>query len=183
MTATVSRRNTPDKALFMGMWLVIAASCMMFTGLTSAYVASQGLGPAWEQLSIRPLVFINTAILLLSSATMEHARRRAGRNPCVPSGLLVTLALGILFLAGQIALFRQMGQAGYYLNTGRQSSFFYVLTSLHGLHVMAGIVALAWLAHRLRGSNPRRAVRTNIVTLFWHFMGCLWIWLLLVLYA
>jgi len=183
MTAAVSRRNTPDKALLMGMWLVIAASCMMFTGLTSAYVASQGLGPAWQQLSMRPLVMVDTAILLFSSATIEHARRRVRRESGVPSGLLVTLALGLAFLAGQLTLFHQMGEAGYYLNTGRQSSFFYVLTTLHGLHVVAGIMAIAWVAGRLRRSDTRRDVRMKVVSLFWHFMGALWLWLLVVLYA
>ena len=186
MTATVRRSNTPDKAWRMGMWLTIAASCMMFTGLTSAYVVSQGLGPPWEQLEIRPLAGMNSLILLLSSGTMEYARRRARRELGVPRSLLVTLGLGLLFVAGQLALFRQLGNEGFYLNTGRQTSFFYVLTSLHGLHVVAGIIGLAFVAGRMqsRGAgDPRRQLRLDIVTLFWHFMGCLWIWIMVVLFV
>ena len=186
MTGAFSRRAAPDSAWRMGMWLTIAASSMMFTGLTSAYVVSQGLGPAWEQLHMRPLVWADTLILLISSGTMERARRGASQHSGTSRSLGITLLLGLLFLAGQIGVFRQLAQEGYYLNTGRQSSFFYVLTSLHGLHVIGGILALSFVAGkmgRMGADDPRRGVRMDVVSIYWHFMGVLWLWLLVVLFA
>ena len=169
----------PDRAWRMGMGLGIAASSMMFVGLTSAYVVSQGFGPAWSQLHMRPILWINTGVLLLSSASMERTRR----SPEVRN-LLATLGLGLLFLAGQIAAFQQLGQEGYYLNTGRQSSFYYVLAGLHGLHVTGGILALIWIGIRMRRDqpDPRRQTRIEVVSYYWHFMGALWIYLLGVLF-
>src|SRR4051812_28930797 len=86
-----------------GIVLALAAVSMMFIGLTSAYVVSQGLSPLWKQIHMRPLIGINTAILLFSSYTMERARRGSSAR-----WLLVTLALGLTFLAGQIGAFREL---------------------------------------------------------------------------
>jgi cytochrome c oxidase subunit 3 len=167
MAASLSENNNR-----VGMWLALAAASMMFLGLTSAYVVSQGLSPAWNQVHMRPLVWIDTAILLSGSVTMELARR--GR---ALKWVAATLSLGVLFLAGQITVFHQLAQEGYYLNTGRQSSFYYVLTSLHGLHVLGGILALTWIAAR------RRYARLEVMSLYWHFMGALWLYLLVVFFA
>lgn len=161
-----------------GMWFGVAASAMMFIGLTSAYIVSQGLGPAWEQIHIRPLIWVNTAILAASSFVLERGLR--GRN-----SVLGAAGLGLLFLCGQLAVFRQLQTEGYYLNTGRQSSFFYVLTGLHGLHVLGGLLALGWLAWRISrdgSADPQSTARFRVVSIFWHFMGVLWLYLLAVLF-
>src|SRR4051812_14811020 len=105
-----------------GIFLALAAISMMFVGLTSAYVVSQGLGPLWKQIHLQPLIWINTFVLLASTATMEQARRHASAK-----WVLGTLLLGLAFVAGQIGVFGQLANAGLYLNTGRQASFYYVL--------------------------------------------------------
>jgi cytochrome c oxidase subunit 3 len=154
-----------------GMLLALAAISMMFIGLTSAYLVDQGLGPLWKQVQLSPLIGINTAVLLFSSYTMEQARRSASRK-----WLIGTLALGLTFLAGQIGVFSQLANEGLYLNTGRQASFYYVLTGLHGLHILGGIAALAWTALRMR------ATAFELTSIYWHFMGALWLYLLLVIF-
>jgi cytochrome c oxidase subunit III len=150
---------------------------MMFIGLTSAYVVSQGLNPVWKQLHLRPLIWIDTGILLFSSYTMEQARSRKAVN-----WLLATFLLGLAFLAGQIGVFQQLANEGFYLNTGRQASFYYVLTGLHGLHVLGGIFALGWTAFRMKKTALEVTSTLEVTSIYWHFMGALWIFLLVVIF-
>jgi len=151
--------------------LTLAAISMMFIGLTSAYVVSQGISPLWKQVQMRPLIWINTAVLLFSSYTLEQGRRRVSAK-----WLIGTLALGTAFLAGQLGVFAQLANDGLYLSTGRQTSFYYVLTGLHGLHVLGGLAALAWTAGHMR------AAALEVTSFYWHFMGGLWLYLLLVIF-
>src|SRR6185503_8122313 len=157
----------PHSANRTGLILGLAAVSMMFIGLTSAYVVSQGINPLWKQVHMRPLIWIDTAVLLFSSYSMERARRQVSSR-----WLIATLLLGITFLAGQIGVFAQLAQEGLYLNTGRQPSFYYVLTGLHGLHILGGIFALTWTALRLRRST------LDLAAIYWHFMDALWLYLL-----
>jgi cytochrome c oxidase subunit 3 len=162
----------PHSANRTGLILALAAISMMFIGLTSAYVVSQGINPLWQQVHMRPLIWIDTAVLLFSSYTMERARRHLSSR-----WLIVTLLLGIAFLAGQIGVFAQLAQEGLYLNTGRQASFYYVLTGLHGLHIVGGVFALTWAALRLRRST------LDLTAIYWHFMDALWLYLLAVIFV
>ncbi|HVW10741.1 MAG TPA: cytochrome c oxidase subunit 3 [Bryobacteraceae bacterium] len=164
--------SAPHSANRTGLILTLAAISMMFIGLTSAYVVGEGLNPVWQQIHMRPLIWIDTAILLASSYTMERARRHLSAR-----WLIATLLLGIAFLAGQIGVFAQLAQDGLYLNTGRQASFYYVLTSLHGLHILGGIFALGWVALRLRRST------LDLTAIYWHFMDALWLYLLAVIFV
>ncbi len=165
------RDPAPHSANRTGLILTLAAISMMFIGLTSAYVVGEGLNPVWQQVHMRPLIWIDTAILLSSSYTIERARRHASAR-----WLFATLLLGIAFLAGQIGVFAQLTQAGLYLNTGRQASFYYVLTGLHGLHILGGIFALGWAAIRMRRST------LELTAIYWHFMDALWLYLLMVIF-
>lgn len=164
-------RPLPPGTERIGMLLLLAAISMMFIGLTSAYIVSKAFGPVWDQLQIYPLVWVNTAVLLFSSCSMELARRRDS----LP-WLLATLAAGVIFLAGQIAVFGLLARHGFYLNSGRQASFYYVLTALHGIHLLGGIAALAWAIFR------RKTAKLGVIALYWHFMDALWLYLLLVIF-
>ncbi len=170
-------RPLPAGTQRLGISLALAAISMMFIGLTSAYVVSQGLNPVWKQIHMRLLIWIDTGILLFSSYTMEQARRRKAIN-----WLLATLLLGLAFLAGQIGVFAQVANEGFYLNTGRQASFYYVLTGLHGLHIVGGIFALRWAAFRMKNSGLAVTSALEVSSIYWHFMDALWIFLLLVIF-
>ncbi|HLL73988.1 MAG TPA: cytochrome c oxidase subunit 3 [Pyrinomonadaceae bacterium] len=169
-----------------GMWVAVAAILMMFAALTSAYVFRAGT-TGWQPLAIPPLMWASTAVILASSATFELARRGlksedAGRYRL---WLWASLALGALFLIFQLLAWRQLVAQGIYLATNPHSSFFYVLTGLHGLHLAGGIAGLGYLIARARreSAGARRearalgAARADAVGIYWHFMDGLWLYL------
>ena len=116
---------------------------MMFAGLSSAYIVLRGV-PTWQNIEIPRLLWPNTAFLLLSSISIEISRRAIRRNDVqsMKRWLAAAGILGLAFLAGQLAAWRQLVNAGVYLPTTLQSGFFYILTGLHGLHLLGGVVAL-----------------------------------------
>jgi cytochrome c oxidase subunit 3 len=171
-----------------GVWLGIGTIGISFVALTSAVVVRQGASEQWWHVQLPPILFANTVVLLASSATLERFRRRTGIVRVVgaaPRGvawLQLTLALGLLFVFGQALAWRALAAQGVFLATNPSSSFFYVLTALHALHVLGGVVVLAYLLRRAMapvGVVPRDAYAA--VSRYWHFMGVLWLYLLWVL--
>jgi cytochrome c oxidase subunit 3 len=154
----------------LGMLLALAGISMLFIAITSSYVVGHGFRSTWNPLPMPWLLPLNTMILLLASATIERSRR-VSRD----KWLAATLLLGIAFLAGQLAVWRQLAAGGIYLGSNPHGSFFYLLTGLHGLHVLGGVVAVGYL--------KLRAWRPDVTALYWHFMGGLWVYLVLLLFA
>jgi cytochrome c oxidase subunit 3 len=175
----------PARLYVTGLTMALAAILMFFMALTSAYVVRKGLGGDWRSLALPHVLWLNTLILLVSSATIERARRRlAGADL---SGFRywwgVTTTLGLLFLLGQLLAWRQLVQQGVYLASNPSSSFFYVLTAAHGLHLLGGIVALLAVGLRpWRRARMSRATAAELASIYWHFMDGLWVFLLLLLY-
>ena len=96
--------------------------------------------------------------------------------------LFATLLLGLVFLLGQYEAWCQLASQGLYLATNPNSSFFYVLTAMHGLHVIGGIAALVFVMGRLTGTHAAfRRSTFESTTIYWHFMGVLWLYVLLIL--
>jgi cytochrome c oxidase subunit 3 len=179
----------PDKYRI-GMWVGLASILMLFVALTSAYILRQTRGLSevhdWTPLEMPTALWFNTFVLLISSVSIELARRALKRNDYkrFRAWISSTTLLGIAFLAGQIIAWRQLAGQGIYVNTHPHSSFFYLLTSLHALHLLGGIIALAYVTIaglRLRISLRRRTV-VNVTALYWHFMDGLWIYLFLLLF-
>jgi cytochrome c oxidase subunit 3 len=165
---------------------------MSFAGLTSAMIVRQSAAPDWQHFRLPMILYVNTLLLLISSVTLESSRRRiaaisgevARRVTRLPGefGLYVTLALGMLFVAGQVVAWRNLAAQGLFLATSPSSAFFYVFTALHGLHVLGGLAGLLYVLHRVRRATdavPRTAL--GAATLYWHFMAVLWLYLLLLL--
>lgn len=175
---TTSRLEAAPSPARTGVWVGIAAITMSFTAYTSALIVRQGSGGDWQHVALPKILFLNTLLLLASSGTLETARRRvaAGRAGAWVAG---TLALGLAFLVGQFVAWRQLAAAGLYLSSNPASDFFYVFTALHALHLLGGVAALGYLFARLR-TAPERAPM-GAVALYWHFMGVLWLYLLLIL--
>jgi len=167
-----------------GVWILLTAILMLFAGLSSAYIVLRGV-PAWQNIELPSLLWPNTAILLMSSIAMEISRRAVQRGDIqsMKRWLVVAGVLGLAFLAGQLAAWRQLVNAGVYLPSTLQSSFFYILTGLHGLHLLGGVIALGWLL--LRAFNNRLSAANHeplrLCTLYWHVMDALWIYLFLLL--
>jgi cytochrome c oxidase subunit III len=173
----------------MGVWVGLAAITMSFAALTSALVVRQGSGMDWRHLSLPPILYANTLVLLASSVTLEMARRRFAGNArgnkdqiAAPMRWLeITLALGLLFVAGQYAAWFQLKAAGLYLATNPNSSFFYVLTGVHALHVLGGLCGLVYVMSKLNHSTLRLGTLAA-ASQYWHFMDILWLYLLCVLW-
>ena len=168
----------------LAVWILLTAIVMLFAGLSSAYIVLRGV-PAWQNIELPSLLWANTAILLLSSLAIDLSRRAVRRNdiPSMKRWLAGGGVLGMLFLAGQFGAWRQLVNAGVYLPSTLQSGFFYILTGLHGLHLLGGIVALGLvlskaLKNRLSAFSYEPL---KLCALYWHVMDALWIYLFLLL--
>ncbi len=168
----IADKDSPRTGL-LGMWFAMAAILMLFTGLTSAYVVRRGLDPQWQAIHMPALGWVGAAVLLISSIMLEIGRRSL---LLAARWFLSTWMLGMLFLICQLIVWRQLATAGLYLSTNSHSSFFYLLSALHGLHLLGGLAALTWLLWK-----PGRS--TAVLALYWHFMGGLWIYLLVILFG
>jgi cytochrome c oxidase subunit III len=179
-----------------GIWVAVAAISMSFAALTSAMIVRQGIAPDWVYFQLPRILYFNTLILLVSSFTLETSRRwfaivpdlglQELRNEQAParglSWLYITMALGLLFVAGQAIGWRDLATQGLFLASSPSSSFFYVLTALHGVHLLGGIVGLAYVFWRLkRSAGPRQTRALGVASVYWHFMCGLWVFLLVLL--
>lgn len=173
----------PERRYQTGMMLGLAGIVMFFTALTSAYIISQGISPEWSPTGVPGLLWWNTAVLLLSSCTLEKARRSASDALQFRTWWGVATALGLLFLAGQLMAWRQLAARGLYLDTTPSSSYFYLLTGAHGIHLLGGVIALSYVLLKTfrRQLAPANHVAVRVTALYWHFMDGLWIYLFLLL--
>jgi cytochrome c oxidase subunit III len=167
-------------------WVGIAAISMTFAALTSALVVRQGAGMDWQHLALPNILFLNTLILVASSVTLEMFRRRfaVGDGSIANADdpwLYATFALGALFLAGQYLAWRQLQAEGLFLASNPSSSFFYVLTAAHALHLLGGLGALVYVMRKLQ-TGILRPITLAVASKYWHFMGVLWIYLLALLW-
>ena len=190
----------------LGLICAIATVCMVFISLTSAYIVRQGL-PTFDDASnsyIRDwgevhlpwlLLAINTAVLLISSVTMEFARRDAARQaalapvksiPGVSLGserslpwLGISVMLGLAFLAGQWLAWGELHNRGFYISTNPSSSFAFLLTITHAVHLVGGLIALLWASSASLRHQPveARRILVDITAWYWHFMLVLWIYI------
>jgi cytochrome c oxidase subunit 3 len=173
-----------------GIWVGITGISMMFAAFTSALVVRQGSAPDWRHFSLPTVLYVNTVLLFASSFTLEVARRRIGvfmngaktraENPV--RWLHITLALGLLFVVGQYIAWRQLSAQGLYLSTNPSSSFFYVLTATHALHVLGGLLGLLYVMRKLNAMALRRTT-LDTASRYWHFMDVLWLYLLILLWV
>ena len=190
----------------LGMICGIATVCMVFISLTSAYIFRRGL-PTFDGSSntyVRDwggvdlpwtLLIVNTAILVVSSVTMELARRAAVRQAAlapvrsIPGISLddeknfpwlgITVFLGCCFLAGQWRAWGELNNSGFYVNTNPSSSFAFLLTVAHAMHLAGGLIALTWAATSslLRKPPESQRITVDITAWYWHFMAVLWIYI------
>src|SRR6266700_3108254 len=170
-----------------GVWVGLAAITMTFAAFTSAMVVRQGSANDWRHFSFPVILYFNTAALAASSVTLQIGRRRfaavlkgIGDAASAIRALYGTLVLGCVFVLGQYAAWLQLRSEGLYLASAPSSSFFYIFTVLHALHVIGGLAGLVYVTSKVH----RGVLRVNTLSAasqYWHFMGLLWIYLLLLL--
>jgi cytochrome c oxidase subunit 3 len=172
-----------------GIWVVLASITMSFAAFTSALIVRQGSSLDWRHLSLPRILYFNTLLLLASSFSLEVGRRQvggymSGRKAGIAHParwLYVTLVLGLLFVAGQYAAWLQLRAEGLFLATNPSSSFFYVLTAAHALHVLGGLGGLTRVIRRFNRSILRKST-LDATSHYWHFMDALWVYLLVLLW-
>jgi len=188
----------------LGLFVALIPVLMLFVSFTSAYVVRQGLPTLdprtnnfvrdWIPVALPRLLLLNTFVLLVSSVSMELARRQiraraimemASTGPGVSNGdqikapwLAMTFVLGFTFLFGQWTAWKQLAANGFYVYTTPSSSFVYLLTGTHGAHLLGGIVALfiAGVASLLHRSLKTRSIVVDVTAWYWHFMALLWVY-------
>jgi cytochrome c oxidase subunit 3 len=190
-------------------FLIFIGVLIFFTALSSAYIIRRGNGYTdwqtgryvrdWQPLQLPHLLLLNTVLLLLSSGTLEIARRNLIRLAAIAPAtavpgvrrerklsspwLAITLVLGFGFLTGQYLAWQQLQASGVLIATNPSSSFFYILTGAHAAHLLGGIGALLYAAGLSFFSNrlEREVVVVDVTSWYWHFMGLLWIYIYLLL--
>jgi len=173
-----------DVRLF-GLLAFLGTVSMLFIGFTSAYMIRRA-SYDWSPLAAPSILWWNTSALVASSLTLEVARKRL--REWDPRGLIPWMAatglLGLLFLAGQVGAWRALAARGVFLSSNPHSSFFYVLTGMHGLHLLGGLVWFAVVLGQVRrlaltpGEDGLRLFAT-----YWHFLAGLWVYLLVLLFV
>lgn len=173
-----------------GMWVALASILMMFTALTSAYIVRAASSTDWQPLVMPRVLWLSTALIIVSSVTLESARRKLKGN----SGgahrrwLLLSAAFGFAFLLSQLFAWRQLVQQGIYVSSNPHSSFFYLLTATHGVHLVGGLLALLFMSLRARSVGAselaiaKGQAAADAVSLYWHFLALLWIYLFALLF-
>jgi cytochrome c oxidase subunit III len=172
-----------------GIWVGLAAITMTFAAFTSALVVRQGSAQDWWHFTLPPVLYLNTLVIIASSFTLEVARRRIAmfmsesrsESTSPARWLYITLFFGLLFVAGQTFAWMQLKSEGFGLATNVSYSFFYVLTVAHALHVLGGLGGLIRVIGKLNHGVLRRST-LDAISRYWHFMGILWLYLLLLLW-
>jgi cytochrome c oxidase subunit 3 len=178
----------------LAVWVILAAVVMMFTALSSAYIVrsvSIDGSNDWQPIAMPRLLWLSTAIIVSSSFTFRQAqvelneRRQTGYYRWI----WITGILGLGFLVSQLLAWRELREQGIYLASNPHSSFFYLLTAAHGVHLACGILALGYLLIRSSWSIEDRSIgfekrkcSVDAVAIYWHFMDGLWIYLFLLLF-
>jgi cytochrome c oxidase subunit III len=175
---TLSAQRTSSS----GIWVGVFAITMSFAAFTSALFVREGTAD-WGHLVLPQILYVNTLFILASSGTLEIARRAFNAAEGMRKArawVALTLLLGLGFCAGQYRVWLDLRAQGIYLATNPNSSFFYVLTCMHALHVLAGLIALTYVVYRLNASRAAfcRGIFEN-TAIYWHFMAVLWVYLLL----
>jgi cytochrome c oxidase subunit 3 len=147
---------------------VLATVVMLFAAFTSAYLIRR-TSADWNRFTLPPIMLLNTIVLLASSVTLELARHRS-RGWLTP-----TIALGVTFLICQIVAWSILASRGLFLPTSPYASFLYMLSAVHGVHLIGGLGALLY-------ASSRPSV-FNLCAMFWHFLGGLWVYIMVLLWV
>ncbi|MGF1636032.1 MAG: heme-copper oxidase subunit III [Cyclobacteriaceae bacterium] len=162
------------------LWLFIVTVVMIFAALTSAYIVKQSEGN-WLEFSLPSAFVLNTVIILLSSVSMQWAYLNAKKDQLDGLKIMlgITLVLGVFFLVGQFTSWNQLVDSNVYFVGNPAGSFVYVLTGLHGLHLVSAIIFLLVVfvnALNLK-IHSKALVSIEMCATYWHFLGGLWIYL------
>lgn len=185
MNATVATEYTRSKIhpKKFALGVACASILMMFAAFTSAYIVRQAAGN-WLEFRLPDIFYINTLVILLSSATVHgsYLAFKRGKTQAYRVLLGITLILGLAFLALQYQGWLALTAIGVELTTNPSGSFVYVISGVHAAHILGGIAALiVAIIHALalpHKVTPARKLRFEMTLIYWHFVDFLWVYLL-----
>jgi cytochrome c oxidase subunit 3 len=176
-----------EETVRLGLWMFLATVAMLFAAFTSAYIVRRS-GSDWTRIDLPPVLWLSTLLLAASSVAVEAGHWLGARRQWVAASatLGVALALGAGFLLGQVLAWLDLMAAGVYLPASPHSSFFYMMTGAHGLHVAAALAVLLGASLSTWSGAGRRDFRRWSNTLgfartFWHFLLGVWLFVFAVL--
>jgi len=174
---------------YLGLLIGLASITMLFVTLLISYSILRIQAGYWfvpgEGSFPMKLAIINTVILLGSSGTWIVASKNASnaKSSAFRKWTLVTMVLGVLFLISQIVLWKILITKGFTAQSSIVGSVFYMLTGVHGVHIIAGLAALVWIVVKVKQDNLElNQGRVKLVGLFWHFLDILWICLFIAIF-
>jgi cytochrome c oxidase subunit 3 len=182
-TDFIARERDLNSLSVLTVTVVLATVTMTFGAMIAVFLIRSQAPLFWGRISLPRLLWFTTAVLLASSVTLEMARKRLGRNDQRGFFRLMawTTALGLIFLAGQIAAWLKILHSGVILAKNPHSWFIFLFTGLHAVHILVGLGGLAYLLVRTRepASGPKYQMNTRVVangvSIFWHYLDFLWI--------
>ncbi len=164
-----------------GLWILLAVITSLFGLFISAYwMRMEHAHGDWSPLAVPRLLWLNTALLILSSAGMQGARgaSRRAQPDRVRLALIVAGVLALAFLAGQLVAWRELSASGHFMANSPAIAFFYLLTGVHGLHLLGGL--LVWGKTVVRMAQPGVelldvALSVELCTVYWHYLLLVWL--------
>jgi cytochrome c oxidase subunit III len=177
-------RSLPAAAV--GLHLYFGVATVMFLLIAAVFVMRMGghglsteQQPDWKPMFWPPLLWFNTGVLMLSSAAWEWARAagRAGHRENLRTGLLAGGVLALVFLAGQLTVWRQLERAGCGITATTMSAFFFFITGLHGLHLLGGVAVWGRTTVKVLAGSGVAEIRQSVdlCTAYWHFLLLVWL--------
>ena len=183
--ASTPGASTPDRlpAFFtaprIGLMVFLAAVSSLFALTVSVYHMRMGIGNDWSAVPVPTLMWFNTVILFAGSAALHWGWRAASRDHrrFLKLGLTIGGACTIAFVVGQYVVWQELYAAGYYLTTNPANSFFYMVTALHAVHLIGGLLVWAITTTKVWRGADTRQVQTSVelCTLYWHYLLVLWL--------
>ena len=168
--------SLPAATVGLGVFLAVVSS--LFALFISAYFMRMQVAD-WLELPSPKLLWFNTGVLILSSVALQYAQvaARRGSKKGVGDGLFAGGLFAFTFLFGQLVAWRQLNAAGYFLATNPANAFFYLLTGLHGLHLLGGLVALLLTIEKVWRDCELGQVRLSVklCAVYWHYLLLLWL--------
>lgn len=172
------RRRDPEVAFKLGLWVFMAVVTSLFALFATAYGMRMQSGD-WRPLAEPGILWFNTLCLMLASVAMQAAVRGVHRDApgLFRTGLLGGGLLALLFLAGQWYAWLQLQASGHGMRANPADAFFYLLTGLHGLHLLGGLWVWARASTQLLGGAPAEDIRLRVELCahYWHYLLLLWL--------
>ena len=162
----------------LGLWVFLAVVTSLFALFISAYAMRMKMGD-WSPMPKPGLLWLNTGVLIMTSVAMQWTRAAAirGQIDGVRSGLVAGGVLTFVFLAGQLVVWQQLNASGYFVAANPANDFFYLLTALHGLHLLGGLVAWGKTTAKVwRGVEVGKVrLSVELCAVYWHYLLLVWL--------